>query len=148
MAPRRNVEGVDKVRAVFRAFSEKSATRVARALNEGVEKIADRARILVPVDTGELKAAIDTRTVGIRTKGRRGGGTTDNLQALAGVFGPRDDTDGVAFRARMVEFRDDGNHTPQPFLFPAFFSVRKNVVNRVRNAMRAAAREVARRGRN
>lgn len=84
-------------------------------LEKAMEQVADRARNLVPVDTGKLKATIRVR----RLKDE----TVLNVRTYAGN---RDK--GGAFYAHMVEY-GTVKMAKKPFLRPALDSVKGNVIS-------------------
>lgn len=147
-----SVEGVDKVARVFRALSRKAAERIADALEKGADEIVARAKVLAPVDDGNLRDTIARRT-DIRGTTRRDG--SDRGVVVYVVAGDTAETAIAAFRqefGRDPGGNEKGNadhpgHAAQPFLFPAYWSIRRRVRSRVARAISAAAKEAAARGR-
>lgn len=137
------LDGTETVAKVFRGLSDKAVAKITQALNQGAAEIAARAKIAAPVDEGDLRRDIDAvRATEIRSVR---GGRAVAAYVVAGR-GP------AGAYARVQEFGrapsdDHPGHRAQPFLFPAYWSVRRRVRARVARAISAAAREVrARRG--
>lgn len=140
MARYKNITGVETVEQVFTQLPRKNAEKIAIALNQGGDEIATRARTLVPVDDGELKSSIEVRRSDIKVRKDRG---SVFVAVVAGT------TRGTADYARVVEFGrrpgPDGHpgFAGRDFFFSAYWSVRKRVKDRVKRALRAAAKAVA-----
>lgn len=138
---RRMIDGVERVAAVFRNIPRESQEKIAHALNLGGQEIAQRARLLAPVGAymggGDLRESVKVRATEIRQR------RDDQAVAVYVVAGSTLDTAGYA---RQQEFgrapSPDGHpgHAAQPFLFPAYFSVRNRVRSRVKRAVKAAAK--------
>lgn len=168
----KNITGADVVARALRGLASNAAKEVAFAINKGGEEIRDRAKALAPERTGELIRNIEMRDLSYREiKGAFFGGkvlTSRKFGVNIGVF-PKHNG-GKAFYAPFVEFgtskrtkgqltgnrrqsrgRRFGNThtgaTAKPFLFPAYWSLRKRVMSRINRAIRKAARETFRRGR-
>jgi hypothetical protein len=76
------VEGLREIEAAMKELGVAAANRIARsALNRSATPIVKRAKDLVPVDTGELKAAITKRL----RRQRRG---SDKQTILIGIRPP------------------------------------------------------------
>lgn len=156
MARQRLLTGIEDVQRVFRTLPKENLERITHALNLGAQEIAARARILAPIDPNtsiDLKDQIEVR-IATRTNFRRGGSFGPNSVAAYVVAGDTPERRQVAFRQEFG--RDPGGagvnrghpgHRAQPFMFPAFHSVRRRVIGRVRRAVSAAARAVAIRSR-
>lgn len=157
MARKRLVTGIEHVRRVFRRAPEEMQVRIIDALNQGAEEIADRARMLAPVDPStpiDLKDTIDV-VVATRTNARGGREVSEpNSVAAYVVAGGTPERRQAALR---MEFgRAPGGsgprnashpgHPAQPFMYPAYFSIRNRVRSRIKRAVRAAARAAAGRG--
>jgi HK97 gp10 family phage protein len=147
-----SVEGVDRVAAVFRRISRGAAEKIAQALERGGDEIAARARSIAPVDEGDLRETIARRT-NIRTTQRQDGSARGVV-----VYVVAGDTKETAHAAYRQEFgraaggtgernANHPGHPAQPFLFPAYWSLRRRVRSRVARAINAAVKEAAARGR-
>lgn len=141
---RRYMEGTETTARVFRGLSDKMVGQITRALNQGAAEIVARAQIAVPVDDGDLRDSIEVvQATEIRETRRRDGSAKGvAVYVVAG-------TGSTAAYARVQEFGrassgDHPGHAAQPFLFPAYWSVRRRVRNRIARAINAAAKEAAR----
>ncbi|MEM1421828.1 MAG: HK97 gp10 family phage protein [Pseudomonadota bacterium] len=135
----KRITGVDAAARVFRRLPRAAAEKIVGALEKGAEDIADRARVLVPRDEGDLSETITTRV-----QERRDGRAVIAL-VLAGT------TSQTAITAYRQEFGrapgpgENPGHADQAFLFPAYWAVRRRVRGRVARAVNAAAKTEARR---
>lgn len=176
MAPRRQIlTGMETVRKVFRRLPEENLKRITNALNQGADDIAGTAKQIVPVQTGELRDAIEveratavTRTPGRSSRIISNQSNPNTIQVRIGVF-PQEAGD-PGFYAAWVEFgtpprqagvrRSRGKKkksivdsdtnkgtSARPFLFPAFWVNRKRVRNRIAREINRAAKAVAALGR-
>lgn len=148
MARQLYVDGVDRVARIFAAAPRENVERIADALNRGAQEIAAQAQRAAPVqaaaDGGALRADIAARTTDIRVAGSK------RAAVVYVVAGTEPQT---MVEARMQEFGrapgGDGDqaehpgHAAQPFFFPAYFSIRRRVLSRVRREVRRAARAAA-----
>ena len=141
MARKKYVQGADTVaRVLGREIPRENIKRITDALNRGAMEIAARAELLVPVDQGDLKESIEARTTGIRAIRK---GKSVATFVVAGTDGE------TAISAFRQEFgRAPGplshpGHAANPFMFPAYWSLRKRVVGRVRREINKAAKVVA-----
>lgn len=147
MARRRLVDGVETVALVFRNASRESQEGIAHALNLGGKEIVDRAKILVPVGdyagAGDLRDSIRVSATPIRVVSRTGRDGGDRQSAAVYVVAGTDR--GTAAYARVQEFgrapsAGHRGHAAQPFMFPAYFSVRNRVRSRIKRAIKAAVK--------
>lgn len=140
------LEGVETVSRAFRHLERGSVEALTKALNRSGADIANTARAIAPEDGGALKRSIGHEIHAAPSL--RGAGV--QVTAYAG--------DSDAFYARWVEFGAPAHVVggflagaqhpgvrPRPFFFPAYLSVRKRVRGRIRRAMRALGKEIARR---
>lgn len=118
------VQGLDRLRRKLAVMPREAKAEIRRALTISAEEMASTARTLAPVDTGALKASIET------TEGRH------ELEVVVRAGG------GAAGLAHIVEY-GHGNAAPRPFFWPAYRSLPKRLRGRVNRAIRAAARKVA-----
>ena len=143
--------GVESTARAMRALSPAARESIAKALDKGAAEIEGRAKAIAPTDDGELRNAIETRS----GEGAEAGGALSAFQAALGAAGLGalvrrigvfpDLNGGKAFYARWVEF-GTAVHSPRPFLRPAYVSLRRRVQGRIKRAISAGLREVARRG--
>lgn len=144
MAKQRYVTGTDRVMAVFQAMKREAAEEIAHALNLGAMEISARAKVLVPVDEGDLKDTIGVSRAGFSI---RADGKAVVVYVTAG------DTKQTANAAYRQEFGrgpgpgENPGHAAQPFMFPGYWSVRNRVRNRVKRAVKKAAKDAAMKGR-
>jgi len=138
MARTRKLDGVDTVARAFRRMTRDGAERVTDALNRGADEIAARARVAVPVDSGDMRDTIDVD----RTEIRAGATGNPTVYVVAGT------TPLTQAYARALEFGRPEGGAPaaaaRPFLFPAYWSLRKRVRGRIKRAINRAARDAAR----
>lgn len=137
------VTGAAAIAQVFRRMSADSRRRVEAALTLSGDEVVARARALAPVgddDSDRLRDAI------MRTEPR----LTRRREADAGVavYVMAGTTAETAEYARAQEFGrapsdDHPGHAAQPFLFPAYLTVRRRVRGRIARALAQAARRAA-----
>lgn len=137
MARKSSFRGVNKLRRTLRRIDPEAREHVTSAVIKGANLIADDARSLAPVDTGDLRSAIDVKF------GR------DKLTAEIGIAPgggkKRAATRSDLFYARFVEFgTKGGGSTPplaaRPFMGPAFDRNRKKITEDIRKAVAKALR--------
>lgn len=146
MARRQKIEGIETVRQVFRRMPEESLRRVTNALNQGADEIVAKAEDAVPVGTDphHVKDTIKASKPEFISGGRR-------LNTNVAVFVTAGDTKETFQAALRSEFgrRSSGikgekgyhkGHSAQPFMFPAYFSVRKRVRRRIKREIKRAAK--------
>lgn len=141
----KHVTGMETVDRAFRHLTGPGAvTKITQALNKGAEEVADRARTLAPEDDGAVRRSIGHEI--IKTDRRRGG-------VAAIIFAGGRKAPG-GFRSEFGRApggagsqKSHPGHGAQPFMFPAYHSIRKRVRSRIKRAMAAVAKEAARHGR-
>lgn len=116
------VEGLDRLNRRFRELPNETGRLIEKALDKGGAEVADAARNLAPVDTGDLKESI----------GHLVRPLPDDRGAAAFVIVD-------AFYGRFVEFGSQ-DRPARPFFFPAYRLLRKRVTGRIRRAVKKAAR--------
>lgn len=142
-----HIDGIETVRAAFKTLKNESIGRITHALNLGADEVVSGARILAPIDEGDLKATI--RKTPIQLKGGKFGGVVIRI-----IAGNTKQTANAAFRSEFG--RDPGGtfkkgpkagqpthhpgHDPQEFMFPAYWAVRRRIKARVATAVRNAAK--------
>lgn len=141
----RNIDGVEKVEAIFSQVSRKSAERLAIALNKGGDEIAERAEDLAPVGSyrgaGDLQRSIEVVRAQLAT---RADGRAVVVRVNAGTTRQ---TAQAAFRQEFGRRPGPGRHPGhaiQDFFWPAYWSLRARVRARVKRELRAMARALAR----
>lgn len=141
------VEGADELARAFGTMPRAMEQKIEEAIRKNLVEIQKRARLLVPVDTGELRGAIDIEI----TRGPKGiqgrVGVLAASRASPGwyaIFVERGTAPRVAGRRytqRGGRRRRSKNTHPgaraNPFLFPAYWSMRKRASGRVKRALRA-----------
>lgn len=138
----KHVEGLEGVHRAFAHLVDEAPVKLTQALNKSGAEVAARAKILVPVDDAQTRNSIEHR---LDLKSRKGTSVAAVVEA-----GGRD-----APGAWRSEFgRDPGGsganvghpgHEAQPFMFPAYHSVRRRVRGRIKRAIKALGKEIARR---
>lgn len=156
------VEGLRELERALGQFTKATARNVLkRVLVKAGEPIADRARQLVPVDEGHLKASI-----AVSTKKPKGADAGKAAFAAAMRGGASRGEAGVALRAARAAnpnafaeafvgpgrhpqaiFQEFGtvNHPPQPFVRPAWDSQKTTALDIVRRDMSAEIEKAAQR---
>jgi HK97 gp10 family phage protein len=146
------VRGVEATVRALRALGPEAQERITDALDKGAAEVEARAKAIAPVDDGDLREAIEVRD------GSAGGavqGAFTAFRAALGAAAPQlvrrigifpDLNGGKAFYARWVEF-GTAEQPARPFLRPAYLTLRKRVEGRIKRAINAGIKEVARRGR-
>src|SRR5690606_23454702 len=124
LALARRVQGLDRLRRKLAKMPREAKAEIRRALTRSAEEMASTARILAPVDTGALKASIET------AQGRH------ELEVVVRAGG------GAAGLAHSVAY-GYRSAAPRPCFWPAYRSLRKRLRGRINRAIRSAARKVA-----
>lgn len=141
------VEGMDKLRARFRALPE----QVQAAVRDEMERIAGewvaQMRRLAPKDSGELAASIDwtwgAPPAGSIAVGSVGGGGANRITIYAGnertiVRNSR----GIAFqKAKLQEFGTKAMPA-SPYFFPVIRAGKRTTTSRINRAAVKAAQQV------
>lgn len=136
---RRNLTGVEDVSRVFRAVPARAAEALTVAINRGAVEIAARAASIAPAgddDERRMRDHIEAKLA--RPSARKRGGVVATVEA-GGAPQDRD----AAFRSEFGRAPSgDGHrgHDPQPFMFPAYWSLRRRARARIARAMRAAVK--------
>ena len=138
----RYLDGLDGVEKAFSHLKIGSPEKLTIALNKGASEVAARAKILAPVDDGQVRNSIETK-LDLQSRG----GTS----VAAVVYAGGREAPG-AWRAEFGrspggEGDQSGHpgHAAQPYLFPAYHSVRRRVRGRIKRAITALGKEIARR---
>lgn len=154
------VDGLDKLNKRFRNLPRAAAKAIEPAVHKGALEVQTAARTLAPVDTGELRDAIEVKddisdfkaTGAIGNFGNASGGGVGDIKRYIGLFPEKRNSPGwygawVEFGTapRSQKFGNNGTVNlpgtpPRPFLFPAYRLMRKRVVGRVRRAIKKAAK--------
>jgi HK97 gp10 family phage protein len=136
------IEGLSQLKAALRALPDATAKNVVRrVLRKRGEPVAERARQLVPVDKGELKASIAVSTkLTRRQRARHQKFGPDDIEVFIGA-GPHP-------QAHMQEF-GTVKDPRQPYLRPAWDAERMGVLEGIKEDLwaeieKAAARRVRR----
>lgn len=145
------VEGLDKTIRALRRMGPANAKAIKEALDNGAREIASRARAIAPRDTGEMARAIEVRKTldgftapgAVGNFGRMVRGAAAGLTRFVGVF--PDSRSSPGWYAAFVEF-GHARAAAKPFLKPAFFSLRRKTVGRIKRAISKAVKDTARRG--
>lgn len=145
------VEGMEAMRRAFDMFFADSQKEIMAALEKGGQEIADRARQAAPKSdpiAGEthIKDSIKVSPPFLiaRRAGRR-----KSVAVVVSAARSKEDQE-AAYRAEFGRRPDDRGHPGhqrQPFMFPAYWSVRKRVRDRVARAINKAAKKAAQRHR-
>lgn len=120
MAPRTR-RGVS-VLHILSQYGERAAEAAREALQENAEALINEARSRVPVRTGRLKESIHAEPYSNGNKIR--------------VVADAEDEHGTPYAA-IVEYSPKIN---KPFLFPSFYALRTEMINRVKEKVRAELR--------
>lgn len=149
------MKGADALVAALRRLPPEVAEAAGAAIDQGAHEIADRARLAAPKATGELAQAITVRDTPPKGGGgavgafarlfglgkrRRGARPGSPIARWVGVFPDKRGDPG--WYAVWVEFGTKSSRA-QPFLRPAYISLRKRVVSRISRASGKAIRAVA-----
>jgi len=146
------IKGLPELQRKLKALQEKTAPKIALAMEQAAQRTVDLAKSLVPVDSGDLRNSIgwtwgEAPKGSIKLASTRAGAT--KLTIFAG--------DDKAFYARWVEFgtaphanggQFAGTQNPgtraQPFFYPAWRATKKQVQGMLRKAIRDAVKEAVR----
>ncbi|AHE55908.1 HK97-gp10 family putative phage morphogenesis protein [Sphingomonas sanxanigenens] len=135
------VEGLDSLMRKLDQLPEAIGEKVQRQiLMDAGEIIAELARDLVPVDTGDLRGSI---TVSDTIVGYDGQGLTLGLGGTVTVYiGPQRNSKPDGWYGHLVEYGTI-KMAAQPFMRPAFDSTKGQVQSRIRNDLAAAIAKAA-----
>jgi len=125
MARKRYVAGLEHAQRTFRRITPAAQEALTDALNRSAMEGVKRVQALTPVDTGNLRDATQRTPI------------TSNSRGVSVTIQNTD------FKARWVEFGTT-QAPAQPFFWPAIRSLRRRMTNRVKRALNAAAKEIAR----
>ena len=153
MARVKHIDGIENVRRVFRRLPEKYLIDITHALNIGADQVVKKAKSLAPYDAdgnGEhLRNSIEKTDIRIIR-----GGTSAVIYVTAG---DSKETANAAWRSEYGrkaggKTKKGGKvnhpgHSPQEFMFPAYWSSRTSIQGRVKRAIKAAGKAMASRGR-
>lgn len=154
MKVRLRVEGVKDLDNALKSLSRATQKRVlVRALTKGGELIAEEARALVPVRTGNLRDSIEVSTKlndrqdRVTTKESRaevyvgprsGGGDPDGYYGHMVEFGTSAGAKGGRNAAGRKVYRTHPGNPPQPFLRPAFDAKEQQALGAIADELRSA----------
>lgn len=146
------IRGVESTARALRKLSPTASDEIQKALDKGAGEVKALASSIAPRDDGELQQAIEVRSgdaggpaQGAFTAFRAAlSGVAPQMVRRIGVF--PDLNGGKAFYARWVEFGTSTGRPAQPFLMPAYATLRRRIQGRVKRAINRGIKEVARRG--
>jgi len=154
MARVKYIDGIENVRRVFRTLPEKSLIEITHALNVAGDTVVKRAKQLVSVSdpkAGNEHLRDSIRKTNIRII------RANRSAVIYVVAGGTGETNIAAFREEFGrkpggQLKGGGESThpgygPNEFFFPAYWSTRTATRGRIARALKAAAKEVASRGR-
>lgn len=132
-----SVTGGDALLRKLTVMPERAKEQVRTVMAQQADEIVEMMKRLVPVDQGDLRDSIAWRwgsrapkgAMAIGTVGAKGSDMTVTIYA----------TD---FKARWIEF-STVKMPAQPFFFPSWRASKKGSVNKIRAAVRKAAKQVA-----
>lgn len=134
------VEGLDKLRQKVRKLPPEMERAIRESFETGASDMVGMAQRLAPVETGALRNSIAWR-YGDPPGGSIGGfamGSRSKAEDRISIYAG----DREAFYARWVEFGAMGIPA-QPFFFPAWRALRKQIKSRNTRAINKAAKKVA-----
>lgn len=123
------VEGIDKLKANFAKLGRSLLRAAHPAMLEGADDIVNTAKLLVPVESGQLRNTI--RRSGIKKTRRK---QNDMVEVLAGDETTTVGTSKNFQLARIVEFGTT-SFRAEPFMRPALRRHRGPITQRMRNAI-------------
>lgn len=126
------VEGIDKLKRNFQKLGRDLMKAAHPAMLEGGDAIVASARLLVPVDEGDLRATIRRSEI---EKTRRAG--NDMVEVLAGDASTVVGKTRQFQLARIIEF-GTSSVPAEPFMRPALRRHRGAIRQRMRRAISAA----------
>lgn len=130
-----SVQGISKLKANFKRLGRELLTAAHPAMLQGADDVVATARLLVPVDEGDLRATI--RRSGIMKTRRRG---NDMVQVLAGDQSTTVGKSKNFQLARIVEFGTT-SFRAEPFMRPAMRRSRGPIVQAMRKAISDAIKK-------
>jgi len=139
MSSRKQVTGVDRLNAKFRALPDGAQREMLRAAVRGADELRRAQQSLAPVSTGALRDSIEVTLPGDWTPAYSapGGDFRVPEYAVMVTVGNAD----VRY-AHLVEY-GTSDTTAQPFFWPAYRLHRKRIKSRVSRAGARAARRIA-----
>lgn len=154
----KHIEGLGKVHGALGHISTLPPVKLTQSLNKGAALVESRAKLLAPIADGrgggDLRDSIDRSLTVDRLPQ---GGSAIRSTVFAGKFYAIFQEFGVQPHSLTKNasvdrgLRQDGpghpGHSAQPFMLPAYYSVRKRVTGGVKRALNAMGKEIARRNR-
>lgn len=154
-----NIKGLDKLTKKLHALGGNVEETLFKSMQRQCELVKAEAKILCPVDTGDLRQSISRKTK--RAKGKVIGIVYTNSKYAAyvefgtGQKGQRTNTNtDVALSYKQDKWRvnipgvgvrwTDGQPA-QPYLYPALKNNNARILENIRNDLKKAIQEVARR---
>lgn len=159
MARYKNIEGVEKIEAIFERMPRKAAEKLTSALNQAGHEMVQAAKSLAPVHTGKLRDSITYRFIpekkGVAVLIYVEENQSDPESAYYArwlEFGRVAQTRGERITNRSGRQRISGGSgaqvvPAQPFFWPAYWATKKKTIARIKRAMTAGAKEAVRGGR-
>lgn len=143
------LKGLPQLKAKLNRIRRETSTEVAEAMGKAADEVVEMMKRLVPVKTGKLRDSIGW-TFGQAPKGSiRVATYKQGLLQLTIYAG-----DEEAFWARFVEFGTQGHEqlgkfigtkhpgtTGQPFFFPSYRAMRKEIKKKIRLAISEAIKK-------
>lgn len=153
------IQGLDDVLAMLENLEAESIIKAARkGLQDGLQDIRSEAQMLCPVDTGQLRNSIKTRTkikggelvgevytaaeharyveLGTGPRGEANHAGIDPEIAAKVTYSPK----GWTYKDKNGEYRGTRGMPARPFLYPAFKSQKGNAYRKMARAVIRAAR--------
>ena len=130
----------ERLLAKLRRLPDAAREQIKIAMAEQADEIVDMMRRLVSVDEGDLRDSIGWRWGAKAPKGSMSVGTVN--PGVGGLTITIYAGNSKAFHARWIEF-GTVKMGSRPFFFPSWRAGRKSAKNKVRAAIRKAAKQVA-----
>lgn len=142
------IVGLDKVARVFRTLPYKSQVRIRNALSQGADEIVDAAKTLISAartpgtDPHHVRDTVQRSEIKVSS--------TERSAYVTITAGDTKETAQAAFRTEYG--RDAGGdgvnaghpgHKAKPFMFPAYWALRRRVRSRISREINRAVKEAA-----
>lgn len=136
------VRGGAKLRRMLDDLPKQIEDDVEKAVLKGAHEVADAQRLLVPVDTGDLRGSIDVTAAGQRTPPHSQPGDSEVVGPLAAKVTAGNS--GVRY-AHLVEYGTGGSSptVAQPFFWPGYRLTRRRVTSRIKREIAKAIRRAS-----
>lgn len=140
----KGIIGMDSLLRKLEALGSNSADALVQSMDKNIKLVEGEAKFLAPVDIGDLRNSISSKTVK-KAKAIQGIVYTNSDHAAYMEFGtgqkgasspspPKDPDSGISYR------EDWAGVPAQPYMYPALKNQEQQVLENIKNDLRAAIR--------